>query len=214
MILYNQIDGDVYIKRVRYKPKTCFIMTHLAKPIPKKVKNMRDTLCKYLKNRKIKIIDANSKVTGRDFLIKIWENIIAVPLGIAIITDELSTETLENIFYEIGLLQALGKETLIVKMEKAPVPSDFVRTEYIDYNRGFKLKINKYVDTFFELADHYNLMAEQLENDPLLAIDYLKRAYLIKKGKKCKEKIKEIFKKNKDSFKIYTSQRINNFLKY
>ncbi|NQS90724.1 hypothetical protein HQ584_13155 [Patescibacteria group bacterium] len=214
MILYSPIDGDVYGKRIQYKPKTCFIATQLAKPIPKEVKNIRNTLYKYLKIRRIKAIDANSKVTGRDFLIKIWENVIAVPLGIAIVTDELPIKTLENIFYEIGLLQAFGKETLIIKMEKVPVPSDFVRTEYIDYDRSFKFKINKYIDTFFELADHYYLMAEQLEKDPLLAIDYLERAYLIKKSKKCKEKIKEIFKKNKDSFKFYTSQKINNLLKF
>jgi len=213
MILYNLLDGDVYGKEIKHRPKTCFMITHLAKPIPKGVKNIRNTLVKYLEIRKIKAIDANSKVTGRDFLLKIWENIISVPLGIAIITDELSVKTLENIFYEIGLLQAHGKETLIIKTNEAFVPSDFVRTEYITYGRSFKLEINKYIDTFFEQATHYRIMADQLEKDPVMAIDYLMRAYLIKKDKKDRMRIHKIADENKSFFDLCTTEKIKNFLK-
>jgi len=105
-------------------------MTKIGKPIPNEVKNIRTTLSKYLKKETINEIDADSYITGKDFLIKIWDNIISVPLGIAVITEELSQRTLENIFYEIGLFQALGKETLIIKTKETSVPSDFVRTEY------------------------------------------------------------------------------------
>ena len=138
MINYNLIDGDVYSKKIKYRPKTCFIMTKLGKPIPKEIKNMRRTVAKYLKNHGFEIIDASSKVTGRDFLLKIFGLILSVPLGIALISENLESTTIANIFYEIGLLQALGKETLIIKTKESNIPSDFVRTEYIEYDNKFK----------------------------------------------------------------------------
>jgi len=147
MINYNPIDGDVYSKKIKYRPRTCFIMTKLGKPVPKEIINMRRTAEKYLKNHKFEIIDASSKVTGRDFLFKIFELILSVPLGIALISENLNSTTIANIFYEIGLLQALGKETLIIKTEESNIPSDFIRTEYIKYDNKFKDKINEYLIT-------------------------------------------------------------------
>lgn len=103
-----------------------------------------------------------------------------VPLGIAIIDDAMSPNTLCNIFYEIGLLQCMGKETVVIKTEKAKVPSDFVRTEYINFDAKFEDTINRYFDTtYFKLPEFFETTASQLDRNPLLAIDYLRRAYLI-----------------------------------
>lgn len=212
MPLYHLLEGDVYTKEIKYRARTCFVMTQIGKPIPKEVKKIRTTLSKYLKKVTIKEIDADSDITGRDFLIKIWDNIISVPLGIAVITEELSQRTLENIFYEIGLFQALGKETLIIKTKETSVPSDFVRTEYIEYGRDFKIRINKYVNTFFEQANFYHTMADQLGSDPLIAIDYLKRAYLIDKKRHHKKEAREIFNKSRKLFNPYYVSTIKQFL--
>jgi len=192
MINYNPIDGDVYSKIIKYRPKTCFIMTKLGKPIPKEIKNMRRTVAKYLKNHKFEIIDASSKVTGRDFLLKIFGLILSVPLGIALISENLEPTTIANIFYEIGLLQALGKETLIIKTEISNIPSDFIRTEYIEYDNKFKDKINEYINTYFQLAEHYELLGCELIKDPITSIDYLKRSYLMTGNSNTKTKIDKI----------------------
>ncbi len=64
-------------------------MTKLGKPLPVKVKNIRRTLTSYLKEKKIYVVDAEHEVTGRGFLLKIWENIASVSLSTAIITEEL-----------------------------------------------------------------------------------------------------------------------------
>ena len=127
MILYKPTDGDVQLTKIEYRPNTCFIMTQIGKPVPVNIQNIRSKLTKYLKKIKMNQLDAGDIVTGKDFLLKIWKVIVSVPLGIAIIDENMSPNTLCNIFYEIGIMQSLGKETVVIKTEKANVPSDFVR---------------------------------------------------------------------------------------
>jgi len=80
------------------------------------------------------VIDASTQITGRDFLLKIWKQIAAAPLAIGVCHENIPITTQSNIYYELGVAQALGKETIIVKSPKADIPSDFVRTEYLEYN--------------------------------------------------------------------------------
>ena len=68
-------------------------------------------------------------MTGWDFLIKIWKLIASSPLAVGIVHEDIASSTQVNIYYELGIAQALGKETVIVKSPGAKVPSDFVRTE-------------------------------------------------------------------------------------
>lgn len=215
MILYHPIEGGIYMKKVKIRPKTCFLMTQLGNPIPDQVSRIRKTLKKYLNQANINIIDANSVRTGRDFLIKIWEMIVSVPLGVAIITEELSSETMANIFYEMGILQTLGKETLIIKSKNCNIPSDFVRTEYIEYDRKFKFEINKYLKTFSNQADHYFKLGSQLNKNPIVTIDYLKRAYLVTGDENIKRKINNNIKNFLDltNFDEDTKKNIRNLFK-
>lgn len=211
MILYDPVQGDVLTKHIKFRPQTCFIMTQLGTPIPKEIKNIRRTLEKYLKQKKLSTIDASSDVRGKDFLLKIWEMILSVPVGIAIISKELTPYTLANIFYEIGLLQAYGKETLIIKTKDSYVPSDFVRTEYIEYDRSFKKKIIKFLDGLKEQYEYYANTSILLEGNPLLSIDYLRRAFLISGDDKYKIEAKEHSKTI--SFDKQTQFGIDSFLK-
>lgn len=133
-------------------------------------------------------MDANSVVTGRDFLQKIWSMIVEVPLAIAVIHEDMPVTTQANVFYEIGIAQTLGKETVVIKTKEAKIPSDFVRTEYIEYGEDFATKVDRYLDSFFNRADYYETMADQLDNNPLLAIDYLRRAFLISGSSDIKDK--------------------------
>lgn len=179
MIRYNPADSDIYNVPIQYRPKTCFIMCRLRKPIPNDQAEIRIALGKLIKKRGYAEIDAESSIIGKDFLSKIWNMVYQVPIGIAIITRGTSRRTLGNIFYEIGLLEASGKETLVIKTRDTQIPSDFIRTEYIEYDSDFETQINKYFDTITELQQHFNFMAQQLKKDPLLAIDYMRRAYIL-----------------------------------
>ena len=146
------------------------------------------------KNIDYTIVDAATKITGRDFLIKIWKQIAASPLVAGIVHEDIPASTQANIYYELGIAQALGKETVIVKSPKAKVPSDLVRTEYIEFNGQFNSKFSTYLNGLYSQAEHYELVAEQLDRNPILAIDYLRRAYLITGDKKLRTKAKTVLK--------------------
>ncbi len=193
MIAYSPLDGDVLTKPIQYRVKTCFIMTQLGKPISKELKEIRQSISDILTTRGFSEIDAISIITGRDFLLKIWQIALSVPIGIGIITDAFSPQTYANIYYEIGLMHAIGKETLVVKTPTSKVPSDFVRTEYIQYDDDFSTNFKKYIDNVFDVAAYYSTLAEQVKQNPLLSIDYYKRSYLITGNPKFRQAARSIY---------------------
>lgn len=209
MIFYNH-DREVITDFISYSPKTCFIMTQLGLPLPEKLKTIREDLCKEIKKRDFSELDANSSIKGKDFLSKIWRQVLGVPMGIAIVTEEMKISTISNIFYEVGVLNALGKETIVIKSKEFSIPSDFIRTEYIEYDSNFKEKINKFLDEIEELADHYDLMGDELEANPVLTIDYFKRAYLLNGNTTYFKKVKDLM--DKETFDSQTRFGIKNFL--
>jgi hypothetical protein len=188
MIIYSPVDGDAITSTVQSKPRKCFLMTRLGNPKPLEVTLMDKAVKKCCRAAGLSVIDANSTVSGRDFLLKIWKLIASTPLSVGIVHEDIPASTQANIFYELGVAQALGKETVIVKSEKAEVPSDFIRTEHIVFDKGFEKTFAKYLGGLLEQADHYELIAEQLDRNPILAIDYLKRAYLITGDTRLKKK--------------------------
>lgn len=193
MIRYNPIDSDPATVPIRYLPKTCFVMSQLRRPVPENQVVIRRRLSDFLIANGYDEIDADSSLTGRDFLVKIWAMVFQVPIGIAIITRQTTRRTLANIFYEIGLLQAYGKETLVIKTSDTRVPTDFVRTEYLDFDDDLEIKLNKYFAYISSLQEHFDIMAEQLQKDPLLAIDYLRRAFLISGDSSYREKAQLLY---------------------
>lgn len=192
MILCRLNEGSVYQEKTLYRPRTCFLMTQLGEPIPPEVGAARQKLKNALDDHGIELIDADSEVTGGDFLFKIWQMIVAVPLAVAIVHEEMPVTTQCNVFYEIGLAHALGKESIVIKTPKAQIPSDFVRTEYIRYDSRFEQKMTKYLEKFLKQGEWYELVAEQVERNPLLAIDYLRRAFLISGNDRIKEEVANI----------------------
>lgn len=192
MFCYSITTGDLYAGRICVRPRTCFIMTQIARPLPSSIVNTRRTLRRCLSRVNFDSLDTGYEITGRDFLNKIWDIILSVPLGIGVITDDMTENSIANVFYEIGLMQAIGKETLVIKTPNTKIPSDLVRTEYIEYSRGFTKNFNKYMSKLQEQADYYYDVAEQLSNNPILAIDYMTRAYLITGKEDCQETIKQL----------------------
>lgn len=209
MIFYNH-DREVITEFPKDKPRCFFLMTQLGEPLPDKVIEIRNKLKAQLKKRSIEIIDAESYISGKDYLGKIWKMLFSVPCGIAIVCEKMPASTISNIFYEIGILNTLGKETIVIKTKSYKIPSDFVRTEYLVYNKSFEKKINKFLNTFFDLADHYDKMADSLELNPLLSIDYWRRAYLITGNGKYLDKAKIMF--NNNHFDPQSRHFINCFL--
>lgn len=192
MIIYNPLDGDAITTSIKSKPRHAFLMTRLGQPIPPDVEKIRNAITSICKNHDYTVIDASTQITGRDFLLKIWKQIAAVPLAIGVGHEEILHATQSNIYYELGIAQAMGKESIIVKSPKAEVPSDFVRTEYLQFNDSFDNKFSKYLDELDEQAEHYEIMADQLEKNPVLSLDYLKRAFLISGNERLRDKANQL----------------------
>ena len=110
---------------------------------------------------------------------KIWKLIASTRLSVGICHEEIPFTTQMNIYYELGVAQALRNETLLFKSPGAEVPGDFVRTEHVEFDDDFEWKFMRYLRSLQEQADHYEEMAGLLERIPILALDYLKRAFLI-----------------------------------
>jgi len=179
MIIYSPLDGDALTFTIPSRPRHCFLMTRLGKPVSFEVTEIRRQIVTVCRGARYKVIDAKSRVTGRDFLIKILHQIASAPLSVGICHEDIPPKTQNNIYYELGIAQALGKETLLVKSPGADIPSDFVRTEYIPFDVNFAGTFAAYLATLRDVAEHYEVVADQLDRNPILAIDYLRRAFLI-----------------------------------
>jgi len=190
MIVYSPLDGDAITSTIPSKARHCFLMTRLGKAIPPGVSKIRAELTAVCEKASYKVIDASDRVTGRDFLLKIWREIASAPLAVGVAHEDIPASSQANIYYELGVAQALGKETVLIKSPATKIPSDFVRTEYIEFNEDFERSFSNFLKSVLEQAGHYEIVADQLDRNPILAIDYLRRAYLITGDSRLKEKAK------------------------
>lgn len=192
MIIYNPQDGLPLQYPIRSQARHCFLMTRLGNPIPPMVGDIRTAVTRCCRAFNYTVIDAQARVTGRDILLKIWRQIASTPLSVGVLHEDIPASTQANIFYELGVAQALGKETVIIRSPGAVVPSDFSGIEHIPFDDEFTAKFEAYLETVFEQADYYELMSDLVENNPVLALDFLQRAFLIKGDDALKEKARDI----------------------
>jgi hypothetical protein len=179
MIYYRPTDGDVESTPVNWRPRTCFLMAAMGSSVPAEVFSAKRRVIAALRRARFSVVDAATVTTGKDFLLKIWKLAVSCPVGIAIVHEGIRPETMANVFYELGWMQAYGRETVVIKIGNVKLPSDFVRTEYIKVDARFNKSLGNFLKSLREQAEYYQKLADQVEADPLLAIDYLRRAYLL-----------------------------------
>ena len=193
MIVYRPTDGDVQTTRIEWKTRTCFLMAQIGQPLPVAVVRAKKRISASLHKAGFTTIDADSKTTGKDYLLKIWSLALSCPVGIAIIHEGIRPETMANIYYELGWMHAWGRETVVVKVGDVSLPSDLVRTGHIPLDGQFGRRFGEFLKSLRERCDYYMLLADQLERNPLLAIDYLRRAYLLNGDKTLRKKANTVF---------------------
>jgi hypothetical protein len=169
-------------------------MAQLGGVVPGVVTEIRERLRPLLEEHGFALVDADSLTTGKDFLLKIWQLVLSVPVGIAIVHEGIAPTTLANVFYELGWMQAYGKETIVIRAGDAAIPSDLVRTEYVPFDDHFERRFRSFMGGLGDTARYYSKVAEQVERNPLLAIDYLRRAYLITGDGELRSRSREIFR--------------------
>jgi len=192
MIFYNPNNGDVQTTPIKYQVRSCFLITQLGGQIPKEAIAIRKIIDKICKKQNYKLIDALHKTTGKNILEKILLQIFSMPVSVAIYHEENPDSTMSNIYYELAYAQATGKETVLVKSKKAKLPSDLSGIEYIEYNNNFENNFTNFFKQCFDIAKHYETTADQLDQNPVLALDYLCRAYLITGNENLRDKAKKL----------------------
>jgi hypothetical protein len=180
MFYHRPTDGYPHVAPVRLRPRSCFLMTApLDGSIPPVLPEIRVALRAVLRECGYRLLDADSVATEPDVMLGAWEAILGVPLGIVILHEEMQPGAVAGVFYALGLMQAHGMETLVIRTPAALMPSDFVRAEYVMYGADFKPRMRRFLSVLDDRAAFYATVAEQLHRDPLLAVDFLRRAYLI-----------------------------------
>jgi hypothetical protein len=172
-------------------------MFAMGQPIPKEVLSAKRRVASALRRRvNFGTVDAACVTTGKDYLLKIWALAISCPVGIAIVHEGIRPETMANIFYEFGWMHAYGRETVVIKIGDVKLPSDLVRTEYIEMNDRFNQSLGDFLTSLDQRAEYYQTLAAQLEANPLLAIDYLRRAYLLTGKAALRRRATQIFRQS------------------
>lgn len=193
MIFYRPTDGDVDSAPVAWRPRTCFLMAAMGKPLPAELLNAKRRVKSILRAGNLTTVDAASVTTGKDYLLKIWALAVSCPVGIAIVHEGIRPETMANVFYELGWMHAYGRETVVIKIGDVKLPSDLVRTEYISMDGHFNRNFEGFLRSLNERAVYYQTLSGLLEANPLLAIDYLRRAYLLTGSRALRQRAKRIF---------------------
>jgi hypothetical protein len=193
MIFYQPTAGDVETAPMNWRPQTCFLMAAMGKSVTAEVLKAKRRVAAALRRANFKTVDAASVTTGKDYLLKIWGLAVSCPVGIAIVHKGIRPETMANVFYELGWMQAYGRETVVIKIGNVKLPSDLVRTEYISIDDRFNQNLGAFLTSLQKRATYYQILADQLEANPLLAIDYLRRAYLLTGDRALRRRAKQIF---------------------
>ena len=165
----------------------------MGKPTPLLLAKARKRVDNAITKAGFSVKDASSATTGKDYLLKIWSIAASVPVGVAIVHEGIRSDTMANVFYELGLMHAYGRETVVVKVGDVKLPSDLVRTEYISFDRTFSRQFAAFLASLADRADYYLTLADQLEKNPLLAIDYLRRSFLLSADVSLRRRAKRIF---------------------
>lgn len=192
MTYYRPTDGEVHNAPIRWRPRTCFVMSAMGRQLPPAVREVRTKVARSLGRHDFTFVDAGAHTTGKDYLRKIWEIAVGCPVGVAIVHDGIRPDTMANIFYELGLLHTYGRDTIVVRVGPVVLPSDFVRTEYINYGRQFSRAMDAFLGALDDRAEYYLTLGDQLRNNPELELDYLRRAFLLTGDKRLQKRATRI----------------------
>lgn len=123
---------------------------------------MAEIVLDVLARRRIPTKDADASTGGKDFLERILGLIRGTGFTVAIFSHDTRGTAMANITLELGFAAMCGKPLVIVKSKEAAAPSDFTRTDWIDYDAKdedrFRRKLNQAVDTIEELAEYEDML--------------------------------------------------------
>ena len=205
-LLFSPISDGLLEGPFKPLPRTAFIMLHSGRYVSRIEENIDRVVCGCLKRLRQEPIKASRQTGTKDYLEKIIQLIRGCGFGVAIFSEVTPAPTLANIFFEIGLCYVLGKQVIVVKTEDAKPPSDFIRTEWIAFQKGdtnkLRRDVEKAIKSIQQLATYYeqlgDLALDAQDVDFELAFERYRQALLIGNKKTTRVKITDILKELSD----------------
>lgn len=137
--------------------------------------------------RGVRTKDADASTGGGDFLERILGLIRATGFTVAIFSHETRANAMANITLELGFAAMCGKPLVIVKSKDAKPPSDFTRTDWIEYDADdearFRAKLGQALDTIDDAGAFQDFLLETAMEaksiDCAIALERANKAFLL-----------------------------------
>ncbi|MDG6249835.1 hypothetical protein [Methanocalculus sp.] len=128
------------------------------------------------------VIDAMSIFESGDNYCKICKLILSSAFGIAVITKDTKERSLKNIYLEIGLMIAYGKEVIIITNDRQSLASDLLgkgNLEYLDFI-DMQKKLKSWLENFYKESSYYTDIAEIYfqDSDYEYSFEFYKKAIM------------------------------------
>jgi hypothetical protein len=166
-------------KTIIPQPKAGFFMFSTREDTDK----IRSAITATFESKGLHLINAMARTGSEDNYCKICEQILSTAFGVALITKDTPHESLHNIYLEIGLVRAFGKEALILTPDIKSVTTDLAGKGVLPYKseEEMKQKIISWTEQIPKKVHDYNTHAEialtEL-NDYEKFFDYSKKAIM------------------------------------
>lgn len=199
-IIFSPLANEEMTGAFKPLPGCAFVMMHSAKAIAPIEREIEKRVNAALRTNGLRTTKATGAFGTKDYLDKIVQLIRGCGFGLAIFSEFTPAKTLANIFFEIGICYVLGKDVIMVKTKEAPVPSDFVRNEWIEFDPADEVRFAKSLQracvairenaTFYMKLGEIALEAADIDYE--LAFERFKQAALLVKNDRALGKIKRI----------------------
>lgn len=170
----------------RLYPGHAFVMRQIGAP-PAIDQRMAEIVHEVFEDRGVRTKDADASTGGGDFLERILGLIRATGFTVAIFSHETRANAMANITLELGFAAMCGKPLVIVKSKEARAPSDFTRTDWIEYDSDdegrFRTKLGQALDTIDEAGAFQDFLLdtamEAKSVDCAIALERASKAFLL-----------------------------------
>ena len=163
-LVFSPLSEDILSSPPRaLYPRHAFVMRQIGNP-PAVDERMAEIALDVFARRGIAIKDADASTGGKDFLERILGLIRGAGFTVAIFSHDTRGTAMANIMLELGFAAMCGKPLVIIKSKEAAAPSDFTRTDWVEFDPKeegrFRHKLNQALTTIDELAAYEETLLE------------------------------------------------------
>ena len=186
-LVFSPLSEDILSTPPRsLHPGHAFIMRQIGNP-PAVDERMAAIVLEEFRARKVSTKDADASSGGNDFLERILGLIRGTGFTVAIFSHDTRATAMANITLELGFAAMCGKPLVIVKSKEAAAPSDFNRTDWVEYDEKdearFRKKLRQALDTIDDIAGFEESLLDVALNarsmDCAVAFERANKAFLL-----------------------------------